>query len=170
MSIKGHHAVNSLFRLFNYERKLFVANQKEMEKLAESYFRYGDLLRQQKEHSARMMKIFGVLGVYSPDMSKEMAKTIKRALGMCDDDAISSKDVRSQLRLWEILELFLSLVDNKATISDFKDFLFKLDIREGRAPVSAQAINSAIKTHPELFDEVLEGGQKFLVLKSSLAA
>jgi hypothetical protein len=164
MPFKAHHAVNSLFRLFMYEYKHLAANQKEMEKLADSYFLYGDLLRQKKERTARIVKIYGVLGVHSPDVSKEMAKVIEQTLGMCE---VSSRDIRNQLKLWEILEVFLWAVDNKATVSDFKDFLYKLDIREGRGPVSAQAINSAVKAHPELFDERLEGGQKFLVLKSS---
>jgi hypothetical protein len=58
-------------------------------------------------------------------------------------------------------------VDNRATVSDFKDFLCKLDIKEGRASVSSQAINSAIKTHPEMFEEVTESEKKFIVLKLS---
>jgi hypothetical protein len=109
--------------------------------------------------------MFGVLGVFSPDMSAGLAEEIKHALGVAASDQINSNDVRSRMKLWEILQVFLSAVDDKATVGDFKSFLIRLDIREGREPMSTQAISSAIRTHPEVFEEVSEGGQKFIKLK-----
>jgi len=168
MSTKSHHALNSLYRRFTYECKHFAANQNEMEKLSNAYFRYGDLLHEQARISDRILRIFGVLGQFSPDTSEKLADGIRRTLALPPTEPINSHDVRKGLKLWEIFELFLSSVDNKATISDFKDFLFQLDINECSERVSGQAINSAIKTHPELFEETSENGQKFIVLKSSL--
>jgi hypothetical protein len=60
------------------------------------------------------------------------------------------------------MQIFLSAADNKATISDFRDFLVDLDLKDKATP---QAIESALKTHPELFEEVMDNGQRFLILK-----
>jgi hypothetical protein len=165
MTSSANRAVNSLFLRFAHECKRFSANQREMEELSEAYFHYRDLLHEQEQRASRILKMFGVLGVYSPDTSVKLAEQIKRALGVSASDQISSSDVRSRMKLWEILELFLSAVDNKATLADFRSFLISLDIKEGREPISTQAINSAIKTHPEIFEEASENGQKFVMLK-----
>ncbi len=95
-----------------------------------------------------------------------MSADTKSAVGVSASEPISSSDVRDRLKLWEILELFLSAVDNKATVGDFRNFLLSLDIKEGREPISVQAVNSAIKTHPEIFEEMSEGGQRFVMLGS----
>jgi hypothetical protein len=166
MSIPANRAISSLFHRFYHECKRFKANQREMETLSDAYFRYRDLLREQQQGATRIVKMFGVLGVFSPDTSVKLAEEIKRALGIPESDQINSSDVRNGLKLWEILELFLSAVDNRATIGDFKSFLIGLDIKEGSDLISSQAINSALKTHPELFGEISEKGQKFIVLRS----
>ncbi len=166
MTPKANRAISSLYERFCHEHKRFNANQHEMEKLSESYFRYRDLLHEQREVSARMLRIFGVLGVYSPDTSIGLAHEINRINGTSPGEAISSSDIRNRLKLWEILELFLSAVDGKATIGDFRNFLFSLGIREGVELISTQAVNSSIKTHPEIFEETSEGGQKFIMLRS----
>jgi hypothetical protein len=166
MSVKAHHAITSLYQRCFQELKQFSANHREMEKFSEAYFRYRDLLREQRERAPRILKIFGVLGVYSPDTSEELAHEIKRTIGVPASEPISSSDIRDRLKLWEILELFLSAVDDKATIGDFRDFLFSLGIREGVELISTQAVNSALKTHPEIFEEASEGGQKFIMLRS----
>ena len=163
----AYHAVSSLYRRFGHECKRFNANHEDMERLSESYFRYRELLHEQERLSEGILRIFGVLGVHSPETSEKTADRIRRTLRLSPREPINSKDVRNRLKLWEILELFLSAMDNTATISDFQDFLYLLDINEGRERVSAQAINSAIKTHPELFQERVEGNQKVVVLRSA---
>ncbi len=165
MSANANHAISSLYHRFCHDRKQFGTNRREMEKLSESYFRYRDLLHEQEVVTARMLKIFGVLGVYAPETSPEMAREIKRIVGTAPNAEISSDDIRNRLKLWEILELFLSAVDDKATVSDFRNFLFSLGIREGVDLTSAQAVNSAVKTHSEIFEEASEGGQKFIKLR-----
>jgi hypothetical protein len=166
MSAKANHAIASLYRRFLHECKHFRANEREMDKLSEAYFCYRDLLHEQEERTTRILRIFGVLGVHSPDVSIELANAIKRTIGALASKPISSKDIQDQLKLWEIFELFLSAVDSKATIGDFKDFLFDLGISGGLEPISTQAITSAIKTHPEIFGEMSEDGQKFIMLRA----
>ncbi len=167
MAITADRAITSLYLRFSHECRRFSANQREMEKLSDAYFTYRDFLHEQERRATRIVKMFGVLGVYSPDTSAKLTLEIKSALGVSASDQISSSDIRNRLKLWEILELFLSAVDNKATVGDFRSFLFGLDIKEGHEPISTQAVNSAIKTHPELFEEISENGQKFVALKSS---
>jgi len=149
-----------MYRRFLHECKLLRTNEKELKRLADAYFRYRDLLHEQQRIRALILKIFGVLGVQSPDVTPDLARLIS-------PKPITSLEVREdlQLKLWEVLELFLASLDDKATVADFRDFLFKLD---WPAPATAQAVDSAVKAHPELFEEKTEGREKFLTLKESV--
>lgn len=155
--VNVNHAIYSMYRRFFHECKLLRANEKELKNLADAYFRYRDLLHEQREIRALILKIFGVLGVQSPDVTPDLARLIS-------PKPITSLEVRDelQLKLWEVLELFLASVDDKATVGDFRDFLFTLD---WPVPVTAQAVDSAVKAHPELFEEETDGREKFLTLK-----
>jgi hypothetical protein len=150
----AHHAVNSLYARFVHECKLLKSNSVEMGGLADSYFKYRELLKSQENRRNTILKIFGILGHLSPDVSEKTAKSISPI-------PVRPNDIRDNLKLWEILELFLSTTD-KATLSDFNSFLFKLDFPKA----SAQAVDSAVRSHPELFQEVPEGNSKFISLKA----
>lgn len=151
------HAILSLYRRFTHECKRLRANEKELKKLSDAYFRYRDLLHEQGEIRAQVLKIFGVLGVQAPDVTPGLASLIA-------PKPVSSLEVRRdlELKLWEVLELFLSSVDDRATVGEFQDFLRTLD---WRAVATAQAVDSAVKSHPELFKEELRDGKKSLALK-----
>ena len=153
MSIEANHAIYALFREFVYRCKQLSNNQGEMEKLSGAYFRYRDLLHDQEQLRSRLIKIFGVLGKHSPHIDQKTAKLISPR-------EIDSSEVRESLKLWEILELYLSAVDGKATMRHFRSFLFLLDFE-----ATPQAIDSSIKAHPELFQEGTEGRERFLMLK-----
>jgi hypothetical protein len=155
------HAILSLSRRFMHECKRLRTNERELKKLSDAYFRYRDLLHEQGEIRAQILKIFGVLGVQAPDVTPELASLIA-------PKPINSLEVRRdlELKLWEVLELFLSSVDNRATVGEFQGFVRTLD---WRSVATAQAIDSALKSHPELFEEEFEGREKFLVLKESVA-
>jgi hypothetical protein len=153
MSAKANSAILALFDQFNAECKKLSANRKEMSELAASYFRYRDLLDQQERIRYRIVKIFGALGKFSPDVSSDFAKLIS-------PKPIDSEDVRRELRVWELFELFLSALDGKATIGEFRSFLFQLDIE-----ATSQAIESAIKAHPELFEESRVNGERVFCLR-----
>lgn len=155
MSSKANRAILALIDQFNAECKKLSAGQKEMSKLAPAYFRYRDLLDRQEQFRDRLVKIFGVLGKFSPDVSPEFAKQISPI-------PIRSEDVRKDLKIWEIFGLFLSALDGEATIGHFRSFLLHLDIE-----ATPQAIESAIKAHPELFDESKENGERVFRLKRS---
>lgn len=142
-------------RRFTHDCKRLRANESELNKVSDAYFRYRELLHEQQQIRNQVLKTFGVLGVHSPDVTDELARLISPT-------PITSLDIQKTLRLWEVLELFLSSVDNRATVSDFKDFLCLL---AWNFQVTTQAIDSAVKAHPDLFREEFEGREKFLVLK-----
>src|SRR5258708_14140756 len=145
MSIEANHAVYALFSEFIHRCKQLSNNQTEMEELSSAYFRYRDILQHQEQLRTRLIKIFGVLGKHSPDVSQKTAKLISPR-------EIDSSEIRESLKLWEILELYLSAMDGRATIRHFRSFLFFLDFR-----ATPQAIDSSIKAHPELFQEGTDG-------------
>jgi hypothetical protein len=153
MSIEANHAIYALFSEFIFRSKQLSKNQDEMEELSDAYLRYRDLLHHQEQLRICLIKIFGVLGIYSPDVSQKTAKLISPR-------ELDSSEIRESLKLWEILELYLSAVDGRATVRNFRSFLFLLGFR-----VTPQAIDSSIKAHPELFQEGIDGEERFLMLK-----
>jgi hypothetical protein len=153
--MSAHRAINTLFRRFTYDCKQLKATDLEMQRLANGYFKYRDLLDEQEKTRNRIIKTYGVLGHHSPAVANETEKLIFPV------KKINSNEVRSELKLWEIIELFLSAVDGKATVGEFRNFLVKL----GWTLPSPQAVDSAIKSHPEIFSESFEGRNKILSLK-----
>lgn len=175
MTVKAHHAVNALYSRYVYSCKRLRVNENELQKTSDAYFRHRELLHEQQKICDEVIKMFGVLGTHSPEISKELANTILSGVSAemwasiypnssppTDPFSVDSAKVRDSLKLWEILQVFLCAADNKATVADFRSFLFDLNLKEKGTP---QAIESALKTHPELFEEVMENGQRLLILK-----
>lgn len=155
----ANHAIYSMYRRFLRECRRLRANERELKKLSDAYFRYRELLHEQQQIRILILKIFGVLGVHSPDVTPELAQLISPC-------PVTSLEAQEKLKLWEVLELFLSSVDRRATVTDFRDFLFKLG---WPVEVTAQAVDSAVKAHPDVFKEELDGREKFLTLKTSVS-
>lgn len=152
----ANQAILSLFKRFSTDCKRLLSNDRELEELSQAYFRYRDLLAEQKQLQMRIVRIFGVLGVHAPDVSSNTARLISPA------GEINSAEVRKELKLWEVLALFLSAADDRASIGEFRSFLLRL----GCHVPTPQAIDSAIKSHPELFKVSLEGRDKVITLIS----
>jgi hypothetical protein len=72
-------------------------------------------------------------------------------------------ECKASPKLWEALETYLACV-GEATISDFRGFLIYVD---SNLRPSLQAVDSAVKTHSDLFDEVHNGREKLIRLKTS---
>jgi hypothetical protein len=158
MSAKANQAVCSLYHLTVFDLRSFAKNRREMEKLEESYFRYNELLRLDLQYREKLRQRYGLLGVHFPNqfVSPSLAKQLSPL------DNVSSGEVRKELKLWEVLREFLS-VAGESTYSQFRSFLCHLSFPEP----SSQALDSAIKTHPELFEERSEDREKHVRLKSS---
>jgi hypothetical protein len=157
MSAKANQAVCSLYHQTVYDIREFVNNQKKMEKLEDSYFRYAECLQVDLRLRERLRRRYGLMGVHFPSefVTEETAKKLSPL------DKTSSGEVRKDFKLWEFLEDFLS-VAGEATYSQFSSFLYHLSFPEP----SSQSVASAIRTHPELFEERTEGGDRFIKLRS----
>jgi hypothetical protein len=123
----------------------------------EADVRHRDLVQEREQIRSRLMKLFGVLGVHFPDVSPELGELI------CPDKISSSEFREKHLSLEDTFALFLRGLQGKATADDFKTFVSEVGIHE--FPTTEEAIDSAVKSHPELFAEQYEGGEKFYVLK-----
>jgi hypothetical protein len=157
MTEKANQAVRTFYDLTVFDLRSFEKNRKEMAKLEDSYFRYAELLRLDLQHREKIRRRYGLLGVHFPNefVSPELAKQLSPL------DRTSSGRIRQDLKLWQLLEEYLNVVD-ESSYSDFRSFLGYLKFSEP----SSQAVVSAVRTHPELFEERSEGGDKLIRLKS----
>lgn len=153
MSAKANDVVCTLIDRFLRECRHLTEIRDEMKNISDAYFRYCDLRGERERVRDLIVRIHGVLGKYSPPVSPEFAKEISHRPVMSDE-------TRRDLKIWEILELFLSAIEGKAPIRDFQGFLSLMEI-----DATPQAVESAIKVHPELFETKMEGREKFLTLR-----
>lgn len=135
------------------EMTRLVQSQKEIEELSAAYFRYQSLMAEQSRLRVSIITNFGVMGKYFPEVTPKTKKLISK-------HELNSSSVRKGLRIWEVLKLYLETVDRPDSIGRFRSFLQFLDFDE--IPTTPQAIDSAIKTHPELFAETKEGNDRLI--------
>jgi len=157
MSAKANQAVCTLNRLAAFDLRTFAKNRREMIKLEDSYFRYSELARQDLQHRESIRRRYGLLGVHFPKVSPELAKELSPL------DKVNSSEVWEELKTWEVLQEFL-LAAGESTYPDFCSFLRFLSHSEP----SSQNFDSAVKTHPNIFEERSEGRQRLIGLKSMI--
>ena len=159
MSEVANQAICEIYDRTVYEIKDFEKNLKEMEKLQVSYFRYADCARRDRLLRERLRRSYGLLGVHFPAdfVSPETAAKLSPL------DKQNTNEVRQDLRLWQMLEDFLAVV-GETTYSGFCSFMYMLKFDEP----SSQAFSSAVKTHPDLFDERTWDGERRVGLKGKL--
>ncbi len=161
MNTDANDAICSLIHRALHEGKKFFALQREIDELSAAYFRYRDLRQEQTQVRHLILDLFGVLGKFFPSESftPESAKLI-------DPYGIGSSEMRKRLKLWQILKLYLEAVDGAATMAQFRDFLRWLDLDDISA--TPQAIESAIKTHSELFRVESPGKERLVALRAAV--
>jgi hypothetical protein len=157
MSAIANHAICEMIHRTEHEIRNFVENREELEKLQESYFRYTDCARRDLQLRELLRRSHGLLGVHFPHVSPETAAKLSPL------NTQNSKEVREDLRWWQKLEDFLAVV-GETTYSGFCSFMYMLNLD---AP-SSQAFSSAVKTHPDLFDEGTRNGEKTITLNRRL--
>jgi len=156
MSEIANHAICEIYDRTVHEIRDFEKNRKELENLQESYFRYTDCARRDVMLRERLRRSYGLLGVHFPSefVSPETASKLSPL------NKQNTDEVRKDLRLWQILEDFLTVV-GETTYSGFCSFMYMLKFDEP----SSQAFSSAVKTHLDLFDEGTRDGEKRIALK-----
>jgi len=157
MSAKANQAICTLYRQTVFVIREFASNRKEITALEDAHFRYCELVRKDLELREILRRRYGLMGVHFPNqfVSERLAKQLSPL------DQVSSGEVRKELKLWEILEDFLTVV-GETTYSGFCSFMYMLNFDEP----SSQAFSSAVKTHPDLFDEGTRDCERTITLKT----
>ena len=114
-----------------YEAKQLQAIETEVDGLAEKYHRYNEL----------------------SDIAREKARLLDRLEAM-----IGKTDQLKYLKLWEVLELYLTFVP-EAQVADILGFFDWIGYKSNR-----QAIESTIKTHKDTFAVRKDGWDRFISL------
>ena len=129
----------------------------EQEKLASAYERYNILQRELKQQEKRIDRLAGLIGpnlflaAELEDKSNVIRDTVKTHTGI--------EQLRNELSLWEAMTEYLSYAE-ESRIQDIQTFLESFGLTASR-----EAVESALKRHPETFKTKKRGGTKLVSLK-----
>ena len=144
---QGFDIAELMHQRLMHDGKRVQAIRDEMKGLAETYNRYLDL---QNEWQRREKRIKRVAAILVEDKHSGCLLT-------------SAKQLRDELPLWEAMKEYLQYVP-EARIAELEDF-FHAVMLEGNA--NRQAIESALKRHPETFKVRKSKRDKFISLKDA---
>ena len=155
---------NQMKKRLLYECQGVQENRKKMEKIADSYNRYLDLLADQKRKLVRIRRIATMLesGEMLNGALEQDRGAIDEALGT---DALSAIFGIDELPLWEAMKEYLLYVE-EARIDEIVSFLSRLKMKTA----NRQAIESALKKHRETFETHKKGSEKYISLKDGIKA
>jgi len=129
----------------------------EQEKLASAYERYNILQRELKQQEKRIDRLAGLIG---PNLFLTAELEDKsNVIGDTVETHTSIDQLRNELSLWEAMTEYLSYAE-EARIQDIQSFLESFGIVASR-----EAVESALKRHPETFKTKKRGGTKLVSLK-----
>jgi hypothetical protein len=132
----------------------------EQEKLASAYERYNILQRELKQQEKRIDRLAGLIG---PNLFLAAELEDKsNVIGNTVETHTSIEQLRNELSLWEAMTEYLSYAE-EARIQDIQSFLEGFGIVASR-----EAVESALKRHPETFKTKKRGGTKLVSLKKGV--
>ena len=132
----------------------------EREKLAAAYERYMLLQKELTQQEKRIHRLAGLIG---PNLF--LAAELKDNSGLIIDTVETHTTIdrlREELSLWEAMVEYLAYAE-EARIQDVQAFLESFKITASR-----EAIESALKRHPETFQSKKRGGTKLISLKKGV--
>ena len=129
----------------------------EQKTLASAYERYNILQKELKQQEKRIDRLAGLIG---PNLFlvAEIEDT-SNVIGDTVETHTSILQLRNELSLWEAMVEYLSYAE-EARIQDIQTFLESFGITASR-----EAIESALKRHPETFKAKKRAGTKLVSLK-----
>jgi hypothetical protein len=142
---QGFDIAEQMKQRLMHEGKRIQVIRDEMKKLAESYNRYVDL---QNEWNRREKRIRRIAAVLVEDSGQLM---------------IPAKHLREELPLWEAMKEYLQYVP-EARIAELEAFFEGVMTMDN---ANRQAIESALKRHPEAFKTRKNKREKFISLRDS---
>ena len=129
----------------------------EQKTLASAYERYNILQKELKQQEKRIDRLAGLIG---PNLF--LTAEIEDTSHVIEDTVethTSILQLRNELSLWEAMVEYLSYAE-EARIQDIQTFLESFGITASR-----EAVESALKRHPETFKTKKRGGTKLVSLK-----
>ncbi len=131
--------------------------REEKRKLAPAYERYIALQEELRQQEKRIDRLAGLIG---PDHFVDVATEDKSdAIGETVEAHTSIRQLRDELALWAAMQEYLSYA-REARIQDIQLFLDSFGITASR-----EAIESALRRHPEIFKARKKNREKFISLK-----
>ena len=132
----------------------------EQKTLASAYERYNLLQRELKQQEKRIDRLAGLIG---PNLFLAAELEDNSSLIIDTVETHTTIDqLRNELSLWEAMVEYLAYAE-EARIQDVQTFLEGFKITASR-----EAIESALKRHPETFKARKRGGTKFISLKKGI--
>jgi hypothetical protein len=160
------HPIGRLMRdRLHYEVVKAREVDSRMRELAAAYNEYLDLREENRRRKARVENLLTVIGPWnweSPgaDYTEHDAM---RLLGIDVRNAEDAEALRSQFPLWRAMQEYLMFVP-EARITEMEQFFDHV----GYESANRQAMESALKRHPDVFKTRKRGGQKLISLKKGI--
>jgi hypothetical protein len=131
--------------------------RKEMERLAESYNRFTDLAEQKRQREQRIRILMGLLPYTEHSVSISQIESVPT--GESHNNRV--KELRDELPIWKAIREYLR-VTRRAKVAEIASFLVAVGFVSN---VTRQAIESAVKRHPQIFRLAKSGKDRFVSLK-----
>jgi hypothetical protein len=129
----------------------------EQKTLASAYERYNILQRELKQQEKRIDRLAGLIGP-KLFLAAEIEDTSDVIIDMVETHTTIDQ-LRNELSLWEAMVEYLAYAE-EARIQDIQTFLESFGFTASR-----EAVESALKRHPETFKTKKRGGTKLVSLK-----
>ena len=142
-----------------HECKSIAASRERVKVDIEAYHRVVDELAQVSQREKRVNSIIGVLGVDEIARIYEDENELRSAINSAA--TLSPAQLQDSLSLWEAMKEYLQHVP-EARIGDMEDFFETVKMPNA----NRQAMESALKRHPETFKIRKDKRDKFISLKS----
>lgn len=142
-------------RLRHEYEKMRTAEQR-MKELASCYNEYIDLRDETAKRRERVLRILAMVG--SHDLSAPGGEPILEPAATAFIS--STEELRANLPLWEAMQEYLSHV-KEARIAEMENFFDSMGFHEG----NRQAMESALKRHPEVFRTRKSKREKYISLR-----
>jgi len=153
--LRSHLTIEDQMRSrLRHEYEKMRVGEKRMQELASCYNEYMDLrdeTAKRRERVLRILALVGFHGVPGDDTTLEPA-----VAGFTS----SEEKLRANLPLWEAMQEYLSHV-KEARIAEMEEFFGSMGFREG----NRQAMESALKRHPEVFKTRKSKREKYISLR-----
>jgi hypothetical protein len=142
-----------------HECKSIAASRERIKSDIEAYHRVVDELEQVAKREKRINRIVGVFGEKECERLEEENKELRSAI--FDATAIHPSRLRDSISLWEAMNEYLQYVP-EARIGDMEEFFQAVEMENA----NRQAMESALKRHPETFKIRKDKREKYISLKA----